>query len=127
VNALVEQLTMMSHDELIAGGVTNDGCRVQVAALRWNHEGSIQQTYSTLACPICVPCLCHRLNNSLLRLFKSNAFYSTLISVIRACAVVLWKPSGIQPLRRRCPVVCETRWVSDYPIVCFLTQNYDPC
>jgi hypothetical protein len=107
-------------------GVVSDGARFQIKALNWKDSASIQQVhggkYRRL---LFIPCVCHRLQNSLKELYESNEYFRECISHIRYVAVKLRKPDARAALGRTCPSHCATRWIYDYPILDFIYSHME--
>jgi hypothetical protein len=118
-----DMLRRMKQQGLCVGGVTSDGCSFQKKALHWKDPESIQFNNPEFSKLLFVPCICHRVQNSMSDLFKSNATYRRLITRARDLAVFLRKSKNREILGRVCPAYCATRWIYDYPLVRFIFNH----
>jgi hypothetical protein len=125
VDAFVELLTRILSEGLTVTGVTSDGCAFQKKALCWRDPASIQAREAEYSRLIFVPCVCHRLQNSMVELFNQNDWYRELIIEAREIAVFLRKPAPRTAIGATCPGHCATRWIYDYPLVRFLCTHFD--
>jgi hypothetical protein len=125
VTVMSDVLIDMHNAGLNVAGVTSDGCSFQKKALTWSDKASIQQSSLDFRRLIFVPCLCHRLQNSIVELFAGNGLYADLIRNARDVAVRLRKPNGRRAVGKVCPFHCATRWIYDYPIVHFIRANLE--
>jgi hypothetical protein len=87
-------LMRMLNDGLMVGGVTSDGCAFQKKGLLWRCPDSLQAQDDRFSKTLFVPCICHKLQNAMVVLFKTNVKYHALISQARSAAVILRKPAN---------------------------------
>jgi hypothetical protein len=116
-------LRELHHDGLTVAGVTSDGCPFQQQSLSWRDNALIQRKDPSFSRLIFIPCVCHRLQYSLVLLFKTNLWDQKLISGVRHASVVLLKPRNRIILGSISPSHCITRWIYDYPIVRFILDH----
>jgi hypothetical protein len=124
VDKFCDLLIQMKGEGLHVAGVTSDGCAFQVKALSWRDEQSIQARDDHFSKILFVPCICHRLQNAMIALFKENGYYRELIEQARKAAIVLRKPWARVVIGSICPAYCATRWIYDYPLVKFLCKHF---
>jgi hypothetical protein len=118
-------LTRMSSDNLIVTGVTSDGCAFQRKALTWRDPDSLQNRFPIFSKVLFVPCVCHRIHNAIIQLFKTDPIYRQLISQARDAAIILRQPHVREMLGLTCPSHCATRWIYDYPLVRFIFNHFE--
>jgi hypothetical protein len=116
----VNMLHRMEADGLCVAGIMSDGCSFQIAGLSWRAPLSIQATHPEYSKLIVLPCVCHRLQNSITELFHNNPLSAKMISAARLVSVYLCKPRCWDVLHAACPTHCPTRWIYDYPLLQFL-------
>ena len=115
----------MQTEGLNIAGVTSDGCAFQVKALAWRDAESVQARGEQFSKLLFVPCICHRLQNAMLELFRENSHYRELIGQAREAEVFLRKPGARAAIGQTCPAHCATRWIYDYPLLRFLCNFYE--
>jgi hypothetical protein len=123
VNLFRTMLREMKDDGLCVGAVTSDGCAFQKKALNWKDPESIQARDPELSRLLFVPCICHRMQNAMTDLFRSNFRYGARIRWARDIAVFLRKPANREALDAGCPAHCATRLIYDYPLVRFIFNH----
>jgi hypothetical protein len=109
----------MQTDGLNVSGVTSDGCSFQVNALNWGDPESIQARGEQFSQLLFISCICHRLQNVIITLFKENAHYRHLLEQALAAAVYLRKPGARAEIGGIYPAHCATRLIYDYSLVRF--------
>jgi hypothetical protein len=125
VDKFCELLACMESERLCPSGVTSDGCAFQVKALSWRDDHSVQARGEQFSKLLFAPCICHRLQNAIISLYKENMHYRALIEQVREAAIILRKPRARAMIGAICPAHCPTRWIYDYQLVRFLTNNYE--
>jgi hypothetical protein len=123
VDQFAEILYKIAEAGLRPAGVTSDGCSFQKKGLTWRDEESLQARFPDFRSLILVPCVCHRIQNSLKWLYTHNEAYRESIDAVRGLAVLLRKPKCRSQFDAICPVHCPTRWVYDFEIVKFMRDR----
>jgi hypothetical protein len=125
VDQFADLLQRISRDGLHVAGVTSDGCSFQKKALSWRDSQSIQFRSEAFGQIVFVPCICHRIQNSLQSLYNRNDDYRALIDQARSTAVLLRKSRYRDSIGATCPIHCPTRWIYDYMILQFVQDHQD--
>jgi hypothetical protein len=122
---LANILNKMQDENLRVAGVTADACPFQRKALSWYNSESLQQRHAEFRKLLFIPCICHRLQNSMVHLYQQNENYRRIIGQVREAAVLLRKPMNRDVLHATCPMHCATRWIYDYPLLGFITDHLE--
>jgi hypothetical protein len=122
IRRVIDQLT---EQKVRVAGVTTDGCLFQRKGLNWQDQSSLQKQAPKYGKIIMVRCVCHLLNNALVWMHAHDEFYCKMISRMREAAIIARKPENRQLFGSLCPTFIATRWMYDFPILSWITENWD--
>jgi hypothetical protein len=125
VSALSEGLHLISNYKISIGTIVCDGNKAQAKAMnhQWIHSLPRKSTIPWMKEVLFIPCLCHRVHNAYKNVILHDDGLSELTNRLHQVSEECRE--HVKQLGAICPKRIDTRWVSDYDILAFISARRD--